>query len=367
MQESFDSLFAFRNDGGFMNSKLLPGLPIIMGVPGPRLTDGLRALIRKVQPGGFILFARNLESPQQVFDLIRELNELCETPPVVTIDQEGGRVSRLKMIGEEPPSGLMLRKADRVDWCREHGELTGRLLSIFGFNLNLAPVVDYSLDEEADNSLRGRCYGSTPAEVIEKAGAFLQGMKSEGVLGTAKHFPGYTHCGIDPHGELPRIDRTRQQIDREELQTFRAFLSEADCYMIGHGHFPAWHQEPYPASMSRKIVTELLVDEMGYKGAIMTDDLEMGAIANRYGSRHATQMAMEAGEHLLLFCHNPACVEIAWDTLCEMKDELLQPVLDKILQLKARLLPAPTVFDSQAFAEVNRRTGELRERVRAAL
>jgi len=350
-----------------MISNRSTGQPIIMGVPGPVLTEGLRALIRKVQPGGFILFARNLESPQQVFNLIREFNDLCEIPPLVTIDQEGGRVSRLRMIGEEPPSGLQLGQTDRVAWCHEHGVLTGRLLALFGFNLNLAPVIDYSIDEEADNSLRGRCYGSTPEEVIAKAGAFLSGMKSQGVLGTAKHFPGYTHCGIDPHGELPRINRTRAQLDAEELRTFRAFLTEADCYMIGHGHFPAWHREPYPASMSRPIVTDLLVRELGYQGAIMTDDLEMGAIANRFGSRQATRLALEAGEHLLLFCHNPACVEIACDTLGEMEPELLQPALSAIAQLKMKLLPAPEKFNAGAFTEVNQATGDLRERVRRAL
>ncbi|MDD5260870.1 MAG: glycoside hydrolase family 3 N-terminal domain-containing protein [Methylacidiphilales bacterium] len=349
------------------NSSSSSGQPIIMGVPGPQLTDGLRSLIRKVQPGGFILFARNLESPRQVFDLIHEFNELCQSPPIVTIDQEGGRVSRLKMVGEEPPSGLMLRQANRVDWCREHGELTGRLLALFGFNLNLAPVVDYSLDENADNSLRGRCYGSTPEEVILKAGAFLEGMKSRGVLGTAKHFPGYTHCGLDPHGELPRIDRTRAQIEKDELRSFRAFLSLADCYMIGHGHFPAWHPEPFPASMSREIVSGLLVRELGYKGAIMTDDLEMGAIANRYGSKQATKMAIDAGEHLMLYCHNPACVEIAWDTLCEMEPDRLQPALDAIKRLKGKLLSAPAKFDLAAFDEVNRLTADLRERVKKSL
>lgn len=340
----------------------LTGQPIVMGVPGPELTDGLRDLIRKVQPGGFILFGRNLASPEQVFALCREFYALCEQPPIVTIDQEGGRVSRLKLIGEEPPSGYELCLAGREDWCREHGVLTGRLLKLFGFNLNLAPVVDWSIDEERDNSLRGRCLGRTVEEVRRNAAAFLAGMESEGVKGTAKHFPGYTYCALDPHGELPRIDRSRAEMEREELQTFRNFL-HASAFMVGHGFFPAWHQDALPASLSRKVVTDLLRGDLGYHGLVMTDDLEMGAIANHYPSEAATRLAMEAGHDILLYCHNPACVQIAADVLAAMPEAVLRPALDRIAAFKQTVLHIPERFDAAAFAAINADIRALRERV----
>jgi beta-N-acetylhexosaminidase len=341
------------------------GQPILMGVPGPTLTAGLRSLIRKIQPGAFILFGRNIESPQQLFDLVTELYQLSDITPIITIDQEGGRVSRLKLIGEEPPSALMLRQAGDINLIREHGALTGKLLAQFGFNLDLAPVVDYSPDENADNSLRGRCYGTNPQEVIRNASAFLDGMKSQGVLGTAKHFPGYTHCGLDPHGELPRIDRSLEQINAGEMSAFRHFLVSADSFMIGHAHFPAWHAEPFPASLSKKIVGDFLIGELGYKGLIVTDDLEMGAIAIRYGAKKATQLALGAGEHMVMFCHNPACAEIACDTLNAMSAAELQPALTALANIKRKLVRIPEKFDGAQFKETNAQIKSLRERTAA--
>ena len=338
------------------------GQPILMGLPGPYLTDGLRSLVKKIQPGGFILFGRNIESPRQLFDLIAELYALSDITPIVTIDQEGGRVSRLKLIGEEPPSAADLRRAGDLALIGEHGRLTGELLALFGINLNLAPVVDYCLDENADNSLRGRCYGANPAEVIVRAGAFLRAMQAAGVRGTVKHFPGYTHCGLDPHGDLPRVDRTRAQIDAEELRAFRAFVTDADSFMIGHAWFPAWHPEPFPASLSPRIVGDLLLRDLGYRGLVMTDDLEMGAVAARYGAKKATRLAIAAGEHMVMFCHNPACAEIAADTLAALPAANLQPAQTALAAIKQKLSRVPKNFDPAAFRDINARIKSLRLR-----
>jgi beta-N-acetylhexosaminidase len=341
------------------------GQLIIMGLPGPELTDGLRGFIKRVQPGGFILFTRNLETPEQTFMLVRELHELCETRPIVTIDQEGGRVSRLKVIGEEPASAEQIRKTGRVDWCRRHGELMGELLAMLGMNLNLAPVLDFCPDEAADNSLGGRCFGVDPKEAIEKAGAFLEGMQSRGVLGTGKHFPGYTFCEKDPHGDLPKITRSAAQIEAEELAVFRHFLTKVESMMIGHGFFTAWHDSPYPASLSKKIIQGLLREQMGYRGLVMTDDLEMGAIANKYGSEESARLAMEAGQDMLLICHNPACVEISYDALCAMPREKYARALGVVSEFKKKLLGIPEHFDAQQFKRVNDDIRGLREAVYA--
>ncbi|MDR1304129.1 MAG: glycosyl hydrolase [Verrucomicrobiales bacterium] len=340
------------------------GQPILMGVPGPALTAGTRALIRRLQPGGFILFGRNLAAPRQLFDLIAELYALSDTTPIVTIDQEGGRVSRLKLIGAEPPSAAQLCRAADADLIREHGALTGQLLALFGINLDLAPVVDYAptAGATADNSLRDRCYGATPDEVIANAGLFLDALQAHGVRGTVKHFPGYTHCARDPHGELPRVDRARAQLDAEELRAFRAFTGRADAFMVGHAHFPAWHPEPVPASLSAPIIRELLINQLGYRGLVMTDDLEMGAVATRYGARRATRQAIAAGAHLVMFCHNPACAELAHDTLALMSAAELRPALTALAAFKQHLPRIPAAFDAARFDEVNARVKSLRER-----
>lgn len=339
------------------------GQPLVIGIPSTQLSPGERELIKSVQPGGFILFARNLRSPEQVFELIADLNELCDIQPIITIDQEGGRVSRLAQIGETPPSGYDLCLTESEDFCRAHGELTGKLLRCLGFNLNLAPVVDYSVDESMDNSLRGRCLGRNPEEVIRNATAFLTGMQSQKVAGTAKHFPGYTYCLKDPHGDLPKIERTREELEGSELVAFRAFLDTAESMMIGHGHFTTWHQDPWPASLSKDIITGLLKKEMKYQGLIMTDDLEMGAITNRWNAKAVSRLALEAGNEILLFCHNPACVQLAFEELCELSDELVQPAVRKVMQFKENLSPVTENFDAALWKQLNEETAEMREAV----
>lgn len=343
------------------------GQPIIMGVPGPYLPQSTADLIERIQPGGFILFNRNIRDPQELFDLIQDLNNLCHIQPIITIDQEGGRVARLRTLGEEPVSGQTLCQTGKLEWCAQHGTLTGKLLHLFGFNLNLAPVVDYSLDERAENSLRGRCMGNTPDQAVERGLAFLRAMQAEGVLGTAKHFPGYTFCQLDPHGELPRIDRTEKQMLESELHVFSQFIDEAPVFMIGHAHFPHWHTDPFPASLSQKIIRDLLQDQMGYKGLVMSDDLEMGAIANRYPSLPATRMALEAGSHALLLCHNPACAQIAFDELCRLPSEIIAPAIERMEAFKKKLPPPPGTFDEQAFGALNKETRQLRETCEAAI
>src|ERR1700756_3106571 len=200
------------------------GQLIMTGVPGKELEAATARLFRKVQPGAFILFGRNIESAVQLRKLIDDLRDLSEIEPIITIDQEGGRVSRLRLIGNEPPNAQQLRDKDDIDLIRRHGDITGRLLRVFGFNLDLCPVLDISFDDNADNSLRGRCYGKNVEQVIRNAGVFNDAMRNEGIASCGKHFPGYTCAKSDAHYELPRIDRTREELDQNELAVFRHFI-----------------------------------------------------------------------------------------------------------------------------------------------
>src|SRR5215210_4464583 len=199
------------------------GQLLLTGVPGPELDAETARVFRQIQPGGFILFGRNIQSPAQLRKLIDDLRGLSEVEPIVTIDQEGGRVSRLKLIGNEPPNAQQLREKGDTELIRRHGHITGRLLRLFGFNLDLCPVLDISFDDEADNSLRGRCYGTSVEQVIRNAGAFNDGLRAERILSCGKHFPGYSAATIDAHHELPVIERTRQELNAEELAVFRHF------------------------------------------------------------------------------------------------------------------------------------------------
>lgn len=341
------------------------GRLIVMGLPGPELTDGLRDLIRRVQPGGFIFFTRNMAEAGQFQGLVQECVDLVQHPAIMTVDQEGGRVARLAVMGERPPSGEELARAGKEEWFTEHGRLTGKLMRAVGMNLNLAPVLDYAPPERAgiDNSLAGRCFGAQPDEVIRRAANFLKGMQGEGVKGTGKHFPGYTFCGLDPHGDLPLVDRTRAQME-EELSVFREVGSECDAMMVGHAQFPAWGENSGPASLNRDIVTGLLKEELGYRGLVMTDDLEMGAIANRYGSAESARRAVRAGEEILLICHNPACVELARDALAAMPEQDWAGAVEAVERFGKTLAgPGPT-FTARNWQEINAATRELREKVK---
>ncbi|NBR68842.1 MAG: glycoside hydrolase family 3 protein [Verrucomicrobia bacterium] len=334
------------------------GQLIVMGVPGPELTDGLRDLIRRVQPGGFIFFTRNMAEAGQFQRLVRDCAGLLDHPAIMTVDQEGGRVSRLAAMGERPPSGEDLAKAAKDEWFYEHGRLTGRLMKQVGLNLDLAPVLDFAPRDRAgiDNSLAGRCFGENPAQVVRRAGEFLRGMQEEGVKGTGKHFPGYTFCGIDPHGDLPLVSRKREEIEKEELAVFREVGSR-------HAQFPAWGEGSGPASLNREIVTGLLREKMGYQGLVMTDDLEMGAIANRYGSAEASRQAIRAGEEILLICHNPACVEIARDALAEMPEKEWGEAVERVRRFGKTLPPVPAQLDEKEWLEVNEEIAKLRKKV----
>src|SRR5437016_11627045 len=196
---------------------------MLTGVPGPQFDAETGTLFRPFQPGGFILFARNIESAAQLRKLIDDLRGLSKIEPIITIDQEGGRVSRLRLIGNEPPNAQQLRDKNDVELIRRHGDITGRLLRVFGFNLDLCPVLDISFDDDADNSLRGRCYGKTVDQVVRNAGAFNDALRGQGIASCGKHFPGYSAASSDAHYELPRIDRTREQLDQSELAVFREF------------------------------------------------------------------------------------------------------------------------------------------------
>ena len=206
-----------------MKTDLL-GQLIMTGVPGKEVDGKTAKLFRKVKPGAFILFGRNIESAQQLRKLIDDLRDLSEIEPIITVDQEGGRVSRLRLIGSEPPNAQQLRDKNDLELIRRHGDITGRLLRLFGFNLDLCPVLDISFDDDADNSLRGRCYGKTVDQVVHNAGAFNGALRGQGIASCGKHFPGYSAAGSDAHYELPRIDRAREQLDQNELAVFREFV-----------------------------------------------------------------------------------------------------------------------------------------------
>jgi beta-N-acetylhexosaminidase len=335
------------------------GQLILTGVPGYELDQETAALFRRVQPGGFILFGRNIQSAPQLRKLIDDLRDVSEVEPIITIDQEGGRVSRLRLIGNEPPNAQQLRDRGDVSLVRRHGDITGRLLRLFGFNLDLCPVLDISFDDEADNSLRGRCYGKTVEQVVGLAGAFNDGMRGQGILSCGKHFPGYSAATVDAHHDLPKIERSRTELDAEELAVFRRFVGTVDSMMICHGWYPAFNGAKRPASLSREIVTGLLRGEFGYEGLIMTDDLDMGAILNEYGLDDTIRLAIEAGNDWVMICHRVAEIANVHSVLGALPAAQIDRALASVAATKTKLTP-PDEFSEAEFNAINREIWDLR-------
>ncbi|MFZ1220525.1 MAG: glycoside hydrolase family 3 N-terminal domain-containing protein [Chthoniobacterales bacterium] len=338
------------------------GQLILTGVPGYELDPESAALFRRIQPGGFILFGRNIQSAAQLRKLIDDLRDLSDTEPIITIDQEGGRVSRLRLIGNEPPNAQQLRDRNDVALVKRHGEITGRLLRLFGFNLDLCPVLDISFDDEADNSLRGRCYGKDVEQVVRLAGAFNRALREQGILSCGKHFPGYSAATVDAHHDLPKIERSRAELDEEELAVFRAFATgedSVDSMMICHGWYPSFNNQKRPASLSREIITNLLREEFRYDGLIMTDDLDMGAILNEYGLEDTIRLAVEAGNDWVMICHRIAAIEEVHSALRKLPAAELQRALDNVARTKTRLA-APHPFSERKFREIDSEIWNLR-------
>ena len=335
------------------------GQLILTGVPGYELDSKAAALFRKIQPGGFILFGRNIQSAPQLRKLIDDLRDLSDVEPIITIDQEGGRVSRLRLIGNEPPNAQQLRDRNDVALVRRHGEITGRLLRLFGFNLDLCPVLDISFDDDADNSLRGRCYGNNVEQVVRLAGAFNEGMRGEGILSCGKHFPGYSAAAVDAHHDLPKIARSRTQLDFEELAVFRQFVETVDSMMICHGWYPAFNPAKRPASLSREVVTRLLREDLSYDGLIMTDDLDMGAILNEYGLEETIRLAIEAGNDWVMICHRVAEIAKVHSILGTLPPAQIERALESVARTKKKLTP-PDQFSETRFAEIDREVWDLR-------
>jgi len=356
------------------------GQLIMTGVPGKELDAETARLFRRVQPGAYILFGRNLESATQLRKLIDDLRDLSEIEPIFTIDQEGGRVSRLRLIGNEPPNAQQLRDKNEIDLIRRHGDITGRLLRLFGFNLDLCPVLDISFNDDAENSLHGRCYGKTVGQVVRNAGEFNEAMRKQGVASCGKHFPGYSAATSDAHFQLPRIDRTRQELDENELAVFRAFIRRGgspnrpgaievdrpyleeglvDSMMICHGWYPCFEAKKTPATLSRRIITDLLRNELGFDGLIMTDDLDMGAILTAYQLEDTIRLVIAAGNDLAMICHRVPEIENVRRILGTLSRKQIDRALKSVARFKKNLTP-PDEFSEAAFRKIDSEIRDLR-------
>ena len=256
------------------------GQMVLAGFEGPRVDDRVESMIREHQIGGLILFERNIEDEDQLTSLtagLKAVNKDNRLPLFIAVDEEGGRISRLPKGSPRFPSGKALGERGDPDYSFTVGQEIGTALAAFGFNMNFAPVLD--IFSNPQNEVIGdRSFGDNP-EIVSKLGtAMMRGLQSKNIIPVVKHFPGHGDTRMDSHIDLPVVEHGRERLDGFEFVPFKeAIDSGAEAIMTAHIMYPELDPEK-PATMSGKILTDILRHDLGFKGLIITDDLEMGAI-----------------------------------------------------------------------------------------
>lgn len=285
--------------------------PLFMaGLSGPRLDQAARDLVRELMVGGVILFARNLETPDQVWELTRDLQREAQDsgdpPLLIAVDQEGGPVQRLKAPFTTIPSAHELGLSSTAGQVEALARTVGRELALVGINMNLAPVLDVA--RSPDCPLWERSFGPDPEKVAVLGEAAIRGFRQAGVVPVAKHFPGLGDTSVDSHQVLPSGQDPDPERTMDLLPFRRAAALGVPAVMTAHLEVPAWDSRP--ATLSPVALRDWLRRRLGFQGIIITDDLEMGAIAGAAAVPDAAAQALAAGADLLLVC-SPG--EVIWE------------------------------------------------------
>lgn len=327
---------------------MLAGQVLTAGFAGKDAPERLLNRCKQAELGGIILFKRNLGTMHEVSALVARFCQAAssEWPLLVAVDQEGGRVARLGPPVLSLPPMLRLGGANDPALTERAGTLLGRQLRALGFTMNMAPVLDVHTNPQ--NPVIGdRSFGTTPEHVLCHAYAFARGLEREGgVLACGKHFPGHGDTELDSHLALPRLSHARERLDAVELAPFRAARGKLSALMTAHVVFDALAPDR-PATLAPEVVTDLLRNELGYDGVVISDDLEMKAIADHYGIEQAACQAIEAGCDMLLVCSHLDWVERAHIALAERAERdqnfarRLEQAAERSLAIRTRCRPAP--------------------------
>jgi beta-N-acetylhexosaminidase len=326
------------------------GQLLVVGFDGTTPSAELIHLIQYYSVGSVILFTRNVKSTDQVQELTNSLQQLARAagqryPLIINIDQENGMVQRLGNHVTLFPGNMALGAIDSAKIAYEVARATGEELRALGINMNLAPVVDVN-NNPANPVIGVRSFGENPQSVSLLANAMIQGYHEAGIITSLKHFPGHGDTSVDSHFALPIIPHDMQRLEEIELVPFKnAIAAGADSVMIAHLYLPKLMREVMlPSSVSPEIMTDLLRVKMGFDGLIITDCLEMKAVADTIGTEQAAVMAIRAGADLALISHHYNRQVGASEAIkAALRDGTLTPErvrqsAERVLGLKARML-----------------------------
>jgi beta-N-acetylhexosaminidase len=354
---------------------------LFIGLPGTQLDDDTRDLIKEVQPGGVIIFGRNVAGAEQLRTLLDSVRDLVPTPPLFGVDQEGGLVDRLRKIFTPMPSARTIRQHGDLAAARSLGRVTGEILRMLGFNLNFAPVMSIMTDDRdlLSNGLYSRSFGRSPGEVLGYTTVYVRGLQGTGCLGCLKHFPGIGAGEVDSHEEMPIVKLSHDDLIAQDLAPYIELFQRRDdrvrCVMVSHGGFPNINIREEttggllePASLNHAIVTELLREELGYQHLVVTDDLEMGAIARHYEIEDAVVRAFNAGEDMLLICADPEKIRRGYRSLLtaakenRISSDRIRSSLKRIAATKAIAAP-PLPLNLERFQALSNEINELNSKL----
>ncbi len=349
-----------------MRLREMIGQHLVCGFASSKLDDQFREAVRTHKIANVILFAHNIESKEQLYALTEEIQALvkkeCNTTALIGIDQEGGMITRLSPDCTNVPGAMAIAASGESENAYEAGFLTATELRALGVNVDFAPSVD--VNSNPNNPVIGvRSYGDSAETVITYSTRMIEGLQQGGLMATAKHFPGHGDTHLDSHVALPTVAGDRAHL-KEHLAPFKAAITAGvQAVMSSHILFPALEAEAVPATMSRAIITGLLKGELGFKGLVFTDCLEMDAIARHYGTVEGCVASLAAGVDLACISHHvelgKAAVEAIEAAIEEGRIDLeeLKASTVKILDAKAMLesfeRPPLSVVDSPAHRAVN--------------
>lgn len=299
------------------------GQLVVVGMEGTAAGPDDRKLISERKVGGVIFFKSNLTDTAQTVKLLNDLKQMNagnRIPLWLSVDEEGGRVTRLPAEFAKLPTARSIGRVDSLAYSREVGTLLGEGLRSVGLNLDFAPVLD--VNSNPDNPVIGdRAFGTEPDVVTRIGIQAMKGLQTAGVASVVKHFPGHGDTSVDSHIGLPVVQHDLDRLRSLELIPFRAAVEQgADAVMVAHILLPRLDAE-HPASFSKAVITGLLREELGYDGVVMTDDMTMGAIAEHYDTGTAAVEAVLAGADIVLVCHDYGKENAVLDALSQAVED----------------------------------------------
>jgi beta-N-acetylhexosaminidase len=343
-----------------MNDRVRAGQLLIIGFEGPVAPPEVLRRIAERRIAGVVLFNRNLGTPAEIAALTRSLQGATpagDPPLVISIDQEGGRVQRIKApLTVWPPMARVGAQGDEA-LSEKVGAALGAELAALGFNVDYAPVLDVRTNP-VNEVIGDRAFATTPQPAAQHALAFWRGLEKSGVRGCGKHYPGHGDTVADSHLELPRVDHDEVRLRAVELAPFVAAAhANVPMMMTAHVVYPAI--DPLPATLSRRWLTEILRGELGYRGVILTDDLDMKAVAAHFPVEETVTKSLIAGADAFLACRDPeiqARAETALDDAAARDANVRTRVVESAERMHAfratlRGAPASTSVDASMLAD----------------